>query len=79
MTRFGASILEGVLAFALIYTVYATGDIRTDPLGSIGPSAIGLMARAMVLATGPFSGGSMDPAAFGSAVIASRCKNQAVY
>ena len=73
-------MLEGVLAFALVYTVYAAGDPRTGPLGTIGPLAIGLMAGAMVLAAGPFSGGSMNPAlAFGSAVIAGHFKNQAVY
>ncbi|KDO36569.1 hypothetical protein CISIN_1g042738mg [Citrus sinensis] len=38
------------------------------------------MAGANVLATGPFSGGSMNPAcAFGSAVVAGSFKNQAVY
>ncbi|XWS47674.1 hypothetical protein CRYUN_Cryun13aG0004200 [Craigia yunnanensis] len=80
MTGFGASMLEGMVAFALVYTVYAAGDPRTSPLGTIGPLAIGLMAGAMVLAAGPFSGGSMNPAlAFGSAVIAGRFKNQAVY
>ncbi|EOY22874.1 hypothetical protein QUC31_007971 [Theobroma cacao] len=80
MTGFGASMVEGVLAFALVYTVYAAGDPRTGPLGVIGPLAIGLMAGAMVLAAGPFSGGSINPAlAFGSAVVAGRFKNQAVY
>ncbi|XVF49373.1 hypothetical protein PTKIN_Ptkin04bG0006100 [Pterospermum kingtungense] len=80
MTGFGASMLEGVLAFALVYTVYASADPRNGALGTIGPLAIGLMAGAMVLAAGPFSGGSMNPAlAFGSAVIAGGFKNQAVY
>ncbi|OMO94881.1 Major intrinsic protein [Corchorus capsularis] len=80
MTGFGASMVEGVLAFALVYTVYAAGDPRSGPLGAIGPLAIGMMGGAMVLAAGPFSGGSMNPAlAFGSAVIAGRFKNQAVY
>lgn len=80
MTGFGASLLEGVLTFALVYTVYAAGDPRHGALGAMGPLAIGLMAGANVLATGPFSGGSMNPAcAFGSAVIAGSFKNQAVY
>lgn len=80
MTGFGASVLEGVLTFALVYTVYAAGDPRHGALGAMGPLAIGLMAGANVLATGPFSGGSMNPAcAFGSAVIAGSFKNQAVY
>ena len=80
MTGFGASVLEGVLTFALVYTVYASGDPRHGALGAMGPLAIGLMAGANVLATGPFSGGSMNPAcAFGSAVITGTFKNQAVY
>ena len=81
MTGFGASLLEGVLTFALVYTVYAAGDTRGgSPLGATGPLAIGMMAGANVLATGPFSGGSMNPAcAFGSAVVAGSFKNQAVY
>ncbi|XP_022756228.1 probable aquaporin TIP5-1 [Durio zibethinus] len=73
-------MLEGMLAFALVYTVYAAGDPRAGPFGTVGPLAIGLTVEAMVLAAGPFSGGSMNPAlAFGSAVIAGRFKNQAIY
>ncbi|XP_054795406.1 probable aquaporin TIP5-1 [Prosopis cineraria] len=81
MTGFGASIVEGVLTFALVYTVYAARDPRrSGQLGSTGALAIGMMAGADVLAAGPFSGGSMNPAcAFGSAVIAGTFKNQAVY
>ncbi|KAJ8772130.1 hypothetical protein K2173_027307 [Erythroxylum novogranatense] len=80
MTGFGASLLEGVLTFGLVYTVYAAGDPRRGQLGAVGPLAIGFTAGACVLATGPFSGGSMNPAcAFGSAVIAGKFRNQAVY
>lgn len=80
MTGFGASILEGFLTFGLVYTVYAAGDPRRGPLGAMGPLAIGFIAGANVLATGPFSGGSMNPAcAFGSSLIAGSFKNQAVY
>ncbi|WCJ36470.1 tonoplast intrinsic protein 5 1 [Euphorbia peplus] len=81
MTGFGASLLEGVLTFGLVYSVYAAGaNIRRGVVGGIGPLMIGLMAGANVLAAGPFSGGSMNPAcAFGSAVVAGKFKNQAVY
>ncbi|GAB2294112.1 hypothetical protein Dimus_028331 [Dionaea muscipula] len=80
MTGFGASILEGFLTFGLVYTVYAAGDPRHGPIGSIGPIAIGLVAGANVLAAGPFSGGSMNPAySFGSAIVAGSFRNQAVY
>lgn len=81
MTGFGASIVEGVLTFGLVYTVYAARDPRrSGQLGPTGALAIGLVAGANVLAAGPFSGGSMNPAcAFGSAAIAGTFKNQAVY
>ncbi|XP_065860191.1 probable aquaporin TIP5-1 [Euphorbia lathyris] len=80
MTGFGASFLEGVLTFGLVYCVYAAGDNRRSVVGGIGPLMIGLMAGANVLASGPFSGGSMNPAcAFGAAVAAGKFKNQAVY
>ncbi|KAG6716661.1 hypothetical protein I3842_04G060000 [Carya illinoinensis] len=80
MTGFGASLLEGVLTFALAYTVYAAGDARRGAQGALGPLAIGFMAGAGVLVAGPFSGGSMNPAcSFGSAVTAGSFKNQAVY
>ncbi|KAK9293022.1 hypothetical protein L1049_021006 [Liquidambar formosana] len=80
MTGFGASTLEGVLTFALVYTVYSAWDPRRGPLGAIGPLAIGFIAGANVLAAGPFSGGSMNPAcSFGSALVGGSFKNQAVY
>ncbi|KAK9672772.1 hypothetical protein RND81_12G123700 [Saponaria officinalis] len=80
MTGFGASIMEGVVTFGLVYTVYAANDPRHGQLGSIGPIAIGLISGANVLAVGPFSGGSMNPAySFGAAAVGGSFKNQAVY
>ncbi|KAK7258188.1 hypothetical protein RIF29_32703 [Crotalaria pallida] len=80
MTGFGASVLEGVLTFVLVYTVYAARDPRRGPLSSIGILVIGLIAGANVLAAAPFSGGSVNPAcAFGSAAIAGSFRNQAAY
>ncbi|KAD7480368.1 hypothetical protein R6Q59_009128 [Mikania micrantha] len=80
MTGFGASILEGVMTFALVYTVYAAGDPRRGAFGTIGPLVIGFIAGANVLASGPFTGGSMNPAySFGSGVVGGSFKNQAVY
>lgn len=80
MTGFGASVLEGTLTFVLVYTVYAARDPRHGPMSSTGILVVGLMAGASVLATAPFSGGSMNPAcAFGSAAIAGSFRNQAVY
>ncbi|KAL8096010.1 putative aquaporin TIP5-1 [Apium graveolens] len=80
MTGFGASILEGVMTFALVYTVYAAADPRRGTMAAIGPLAIGFIAGANVLASGPFTGGSMNPAySFGAAVISGSFRNQAVY
>ncbi|WVZ04144.1 hypothetical protein V8G54_024950, partial [Vigna mungo] len=80
MTGFGASVLEGLLTFVLVYTVYAARDPRRVSLGSNGILVVGFVAGAGVLAAGPFSGGSMNPAcAFGSATIAGSFRNQAVY
>ncbi|XP_026454213.1 probable aquaporin TIP5-1 [Papaver somniferum] len=80
MTGFGASIIEGVTTFTLVYTIYAARDARKGPLSAIGPIAIGFVAGGNVLATGPFSGGSMNPAcSFGSALVNGSFKNQAVY
>ena len=80
MTGFGASLMECILTFALVYTVYAAGDTRHGTLGAIGLLAIGFIAGANVLVARPFSGGSMNPACtFGLAVTAGSFKNQAVY
>lgn len=80
MTGFGASILEGILTFVLVYTIYVARGTRRGPLNSTGTLIVGLIAGANVLAAGPFSGGSMNPAcAFGSAAIAGTFRNQAVY
>ncbi|VFQ80543.1 unnamed protein product [Cuscuta campestris] len=80
MTGFGASILEGVMTFALVYTVYAAGDARRGAVSAAGPLAIGLIAGANVLASGPFTGGAMNPAyAFGTGLVGGSFQNQAVY
>ncbi|XP_023549601.1 probable aquaporin TIP5-1 [Cucurbita pepo subsp. pepo] len=80
MTGFGASVVEGVLTFSLVYTVFVASDPRRGPCNATGAVMVGLMAGANVLAAGPFSGGSVNPAcAFGSAIVAGSFKNQAVY
>ncbi|KAM7258096.1 hypothetical protein ACFE04_013837 [Oxalis oulophora] len=72
----GVSALQGVvfeiiITFALVYTVYATAaDPKKGDLGTIAPIAIGFIVGANILAAGPFSGGSMNPArSFGPAVV----------
>ncbi|KAJ4953107.1 hypothetical protein NE237_029939 [Protea cynaroides] len=63
-------VFEIVITFALVYTVYATAvDPKKGSLGIIAPIAIGFIVGANILAAGPFSGGSMNPArSFGPAV-----------
>lgn len=62
--------MEIIITFALVYTVYATAvDPKKGSLGTIAPIAIGFIVGANILAAGPFSGGSMNPArSFGPAV-----------
>ncbi|KAJ1411925.1 Major intrinsic protein [Sesbania bispinosa] len=62
MTGFGASVLEGILTFVLVYSVMQQGDPRRGALSATGTLVVGLIAGANVLASGPFSGGSMNPA-----------------
>ncbi|XP_068636677.1 probable aquaporin TIP4-3 [Aristolochia californica] len=63
-------IMEIVLTFSLLFTVYAT---ITDPKKAVpagyGPTLVGLVVGANILAGGPFSGASMNPArSFGPAL-----------
>lgn len=65
-----ALILEIVLTFGLVYTVYATAvDPKKGEIGIIAPLAIGLIVGANILVGGPFSGAALNPAvAFGPAL-----------
>ena len=62
--------MEIVITFALVYTVYATAaDPKKGSLGTVAPMAIGFIVGANILAAGPFSGSSMNPArSFGPAI-----------
>lgn len=63
-------VMEIIITFALVYTVYATAvDPKKGSIGIVAPIAIGFIVGANILAAGPFSGGSMNPArSFGPAV-----------
>ncbi|KAF8077274.1 hypothetical protein N665_1049s0008 [Sinapis alba] len=74
-------VMEIIITFALVYTVYATAvDPKNGTLGTIAPLAIGLIVGANILAAGPFSGGSMNPArSFGPALVAGDFSGHWVY
>jgi aquaporin TIP len=74
-------VMEIVITFGLVYTVYATAaDPKKGDLGTIAPIAIGFIVGANILAAGPFSGGSMNPArSFGPAVVSGDFTDNWVY
>lgn len=74
-------VMEIVITFGLVYTVYATAaDPKKGSLGTIAPIAIGFIVGANILAAGPFSGGSMNPArSFGPAVASGNFQDNWIY
>ncbi|RZC92932.1 hypothetical protein C5167_007258 [Papaver somniferum] len=76
-----AVVLEIVMTFGLVYTVYATAvDPKKGNLGTIAPIAIGFIVGANILVGGAFEGASMNPAvSFGPAVVSWTWTNHWVY
>lgn len=76
-----ALVMEIVMTFGLVYTVYATAiDPKRGSLGNIAPLAIGFIVGANILVGGPFDGAAMNPArAFGPALVGWRWNNHWVY
>ncbi|KAL4278564.1 hypothetical protein GQ457_03G022120 [Hibiscus cannabinus] len=74
-------VMEIVVTFGLVYTVYATAaDPKKGSLGTIAPIAIGFIVGVNILAAGPFSGGSMNPArSFGPAVLTGNFVHNWIY
>ncbi|XP_043716973.1 probable aquaporin TIP2-1 [Telopea speciosissima] len=81
MSSIGGVVMEIVITFALVYTVYATAvDPKKGSLGTIAPIAIGFIVGANILAAGPFSGGSMNPArSFGPAIVSGNFAGNWIY
>ncbi|XP_058104426.1 probable aquaporin TIP-type RB7-18C [Magnolia sinica] len=81
MNAFEGVVMEIIITFALVYTVYATAaDPKKGSLGTIAPIAIGFIVGANILAAGPFSGGSMNPArSFGPAVASGNFSQNWIY
>ncbi|CAN4099229.1 unnamed protein product [Withania somnifera] len=76
-----ALVMEIVMTFGLVYTVFATAvDPKRGSLGIIAPLAIAFILGANVFVGGPFEGASMNPArAFGPALIGWRWRNHWIY
>jgi aquaporin TIP len=81
MNEFEGVVMEIIITFALVYTVYATAaDPKKGSLGTIAPIAIGFIVGANILAGGAFDGASMNPAvSFGPAVVSGVWENHWVY
>jgi len=73
-----ALLLEAIATFFLVFMVFGTA---VDPNGpKVGGFAIGLTIGADILAIGPLTGGSMNPArSFGPALVAGNFVGQFVY
>ncbi|XP_020094382.1 probable aquaporin TIP1-1 [Ananas comosus] len=76
-----ALVMEIVMTFGLVYTVYATAiDPKRGSLGTIAPIAIGFIVGANILLGGAFTGASMNPAvSFGPALVSWSWAYQWVY
>lgn len=74
-------IMEIVLTFSLLFTVYATiVDPKKGFLYGLGPLLTGFVVGANIMAGGAFSGASMNPArSFGPALIAGVWTDHWVY
>ncbi|XAR70860.1 hypothetical protein NMG60_11027893 [Bertholletia excelsa] len=74
-------IMEIVLTFSLLFTVYATiVDPKKGFLDGLGPLLTGLVVGANIMAGGAFSGASMNPArSFGPALVSGNWTDHWVY
>ncbi|XP_066293011.1 aquaporin-8-like [Branchiostoma lanceolatum] len=76
----GAILCESIITMILVLTVLLSAVDPSSAGKSLPPLAIGLAVLVGILAGGPFSGGSMNPArAFGPAVAAGVWKNHYVW
>ncbi len=73
-----AFVLEAIATFLLVFVVFGTAVDPRAP--QVGGFAIGLTIAADILAIGPLTGGSMNPArSFGPAFVSSAYFGQIVY
>ena len=70
--------LEAIATFFLVFVVFGTAVDPRAP--KVGGFAIGLTVTASILAIGPLTGGSMNPArSFGPAIVAHIFEGQTAY
>jgi aquaporin Z len=73
-----AIVLEAIATFFLVFVIFGTAVDPRAP--KVGGFAIGLTIAADILAIGPLTGGSMNPArSFGPAVASGIFEGQAIY
>ncbi|CAL5359144.1 hypothetical protein ACSBR2_037723 [Camellia fascicularis] len=74
-------IMEIILTFSLLFSVYALCvDPKKGFLDGLGPLLVGLVVGANIMAGGPFSGASMNPArSFGPALVSGNWTDHWVY
>ena len=77
-TLMQAVVLEAIATFFLVFVVFGTAVDQRGP--KLGGMAIGLTVAAGILAIGPLTGGSMNPArSFGPAVVTHVFEGQTAY
>eukprot|EP00250_Pteridium_aquilinum_P017122 c23466_g1_i1 orf=189-992(+) len=76
-----ALVMEIVLTFILVYTIYARAvDPRARETADAAPLTVGLLVTALTLCGGPFSSASLNPArSFGPALVAWKWTNHWIY
>ena len=80
MTSGKAAVLEAILTFFLVFTVYGTAIDDRGPFSKIAGLPIGLVLTFDILAGGPLTGAAMNPArAFGPELVAGGWSDWWVY
>jgi glycerol uptake facilitator protein len=80
ITRAQGMVVEGLMAFFLVFVVFATAVDDRGAFDKIAGFAIGLTITINIMVGGPFTGGSMNPArAFGPALASHDWLNHGVY
>ena len=72
--------IEFVLTFFLVTAIFGTAVDDRGTFSAVAGFGIGLVVTVDILAGGPFTGASMNPArSFGPAIISGTWENQIVY